>query len=385
MYSALELHKEIFQGLQTVDAFTQDMFLPEELDFHLNKQQDNFINELLDEGFADRQIRLDYIQNLIVKNKSLPVYISPLSFYYESGAVTSLLPGNYKHHLSTRVKVRKTADCAALVENDTEVSYYMTTVKLETKLTTSPYYSKVEFIRIEENNDETLLASLTNDVTQEKSDINNIMRKLVYEASKESNTVEYYLGKYADSVRQGNTLADNAIQIITPVNTQTYKIITYTIDGSIDKESLGVGTDVDNTSFTTRTTETWDLEATDAGGVLLNVVGEPKITPTELLDNKEVYERQQNVFYFPKPDNPHTLIADGIIFNYYGNSFLVEEAIIDYIRNPQLISLADSKGCELSESAARLIANRTIEYLKLAIENPSYREVLQHNEIRESK
>ena len=39
MRSALELHKEVIQGLQTVDAFSQDMFLPEEFDLHLNKQQ----------------------------------------------------------------------------------------------------------------------------------------------------------------------------------------------------------------------------------------------------------------------------------------------------------------------------------------------------------
>ena len=69
--SPLELHIEVLQGLQKVDGFQQDMFLPEELDLQLNKQQGRFIEKLTNKEFQDRQIFLDYVKNIIVKNYPL--------------------------------------------------------------------------------------------------------------------------------------------------------------------------------------------------------------------------------------------------------------------------------------------------------------------------
>ena len=352
MYAVLELHKEVLQGLQTVDAFSQDMFLPEEIDFHLNKQQDSFISEMLDEGFADRQLRLDYVQDIIVSSKTLPVYISSGAHYYEPGAVVSYLPGNYKHLLSTRVKVREGVDCSELEETTEDITYYITSVALNTNLSTGSYYSRVQFIRINEDQSEDILVDLKNSAVEESDDIKDIMEMLVFEANKESNTVEYYLGKYPDTIRQGNIIADNVIQILIPTNTVTYKIITYKTDGSEDVDS-------GSTALIAKTTKTWDA-------TILSEAAPAERTSAVNLDSKEKDERTQNVFYASKSIEPHINLADGIISTYYTN-FLPEEIYIDYIRNPQLISYSESKGCELSNSAARLIANRVIEYLKLVI------------------
>lgn len=368
MRAALELHKEILQGLQTVDAFSQDMFLPEEIDFHINKQQDSFINELLDEGFADRQLRLDYIQDLIVKNKALSVFISPTAFYYESGAVTSFLPGNYKHLLSTRTGVRRTEDCSEVIETLETKEIYLSFLKLDTNATTAPYYSKVELVRILANQDEEIAAS-TIVGAEEKDDTYLIVRNILYQANNKYENVEVYWEKYAGAERQGNIKLDNFI-IIDEDEDIRYKLVIYTANG-----------DVQNEVIVTPVTQEVEVYTEDS----LEDLAAIEYTSTTLLDNKEVYERKQNVFFLPKILQPHTLLSDGILFNYFGEKFIIEEVLIDYIREPQPISLIANQGCELSLSGTRVVANRTIEYLKLAIENPSYRQVLQHNQIRDQK
>lgn len=368
MRAALELHKEVLQGLQTVDAFSQDMFLPEEIDFHLNKQQDIFVNELLDEGFADRQLRLDYIQDLIVKNKPLPVFISPTAFYYESGAVTSFLPGDYKHLLSTRTGIRATDDCAEIIEKLEEKSKYFSFLELSTTVTVAPYYPRVQLVRILADQSEVIMAD-TSVGAEEKDDTYLVIKNILYQANKKLIDVEAYWEKYAGSERQGN-IKLNTFIITDDDSAIKYKLVIFKDNGDIQNEVV---------------TDPEEQKVEVYPDSVLKPLTKIFYTSTSLLDNKEVYERRQSVFFSPKIQQPHTLLADGVLFNYFGDTFIIEKVLIDYIREPQPISITADQGCELSLSASRIVSNRTIEYLKLAIENPSYKEVLQHNEIRDQK
>ena len=377
MKAALELHKDILQGLQTVDAFSQDMFLPEELDLHLNRMQDSFVNELLDKGFADRQLRLDYIQDLIVKNKPLNVFVSPTSFYYENGAVNSFLPGNYKHLLATRTGVRRTDNCATVEEATEEVSKYFTTLKLSTESTTVPYYNKVEIVKVETDQSRTVVATTSTPIL-DAADTYLIVRNLLFDANAKFIDVEFYWEKYTDTERQGNIEANSFI-IVSDRDT-VYELIVYAIDDTAESTVIGVPIE-QKIEFYTDVILNGDA---DADPVIEGL--EPLFwTSTTLLDNKELYDRRQNIFFFPKAHNPHTALADGILFNYYSGDYIIEKVKIDYIREPQPISLEADQGCELSISGANIIVNRVVEYLKLAIENPIYRDVLQHNEIRDQK
>ena len=372
MYPALESHKEVLQGLQNVDAFTQDMFLPEEIDFHLNKQQDSFISEMLDEGFADRQLRLDYVQDIIVQNKTLPVYISSTAPYYESGVAVSYLPGDYRHLLSTRVKIREGVDCDTLLETLEDITYYVSNVPIATNLTVGPYYARVKFVRINADQSETVIIDLKNSGVAEPEDVKNIMEMIAFTANKDSNTTEFYLGKYPDSLKSGNIIADTTLQVLAPDNTIKYKIVTYKPDKvTIDVEVLA------GSAMNLRTTKKWETD------MLANLAPATKIAAINL-DNKEIHERKKNAFTGSNPREPHIGISDGILSTYY-TTFLPEEVTIDYLRKPQVISLAEGKGCELATSAARIISNRVVEFLKLVIENPSYREVIGHNEKRDIK
>ena len=191
MRSALELHKEVIQGLQTVDAFTQDMFLPQEIDFHLNKQQDSYVNELLDKGFSDRQLKLDHVQDLVVKNKTLDIFLSPTAFYYEGGAINSFLPGDYKHLLDTRVNVRAGEKCADVTEAVEKTNIYFSFLELTTNKTTPDFFSKVELIRIEADQSEVVIA-IAEFPVPEVDDTYLIVRNLIYQANKQLNITEVY-------------------------------------------------------------------------------------------------------------------------------------------------------------------------------------------------
>lgn len=374
MYPVLELHKEIFQGLQTVDAFSQDMFLAEEFDFHLNKQQDTYVNELLDDGFADRQVKLDHIQDLVVKNKSLPVFNSPSSFYYEVGAIVSYLPGNYKHLLTSRAKVRNTLNCASLVESMVDYTQTFHFLELKTDLSSGPYFSKVELISMLDGL-ETVIASVSIPV-QEKEDTHTIVQNILFQANKKATDINVYWEKYTTGKNQGIVKLGHFIihddNFPTPTTTVGYKIRTYQENGTtLDVETFE--------TFAPSIVKVWNTDEWDSETTLVSASQQIN---TVILDNKDLYNRRTNAFFLSKANEPHTNISDGLIFTYYGDKFLIEQIVVDYIREPQPISLSANQGCELSDSAARLVANRVIEYLKLVIENPNYKEVVGHNEIR---
>jgi len=335
---------------------------------------DSFINELLDKGFADRQLRLDYVQDLIVKNKSISVFTSPNAYYNEPGAVFSYLPGDYKHLLSSRAKVRPAVDCDALVSASEDYVQTFHFLKLATNLSTPDYYTKVELIKINADQSETLIATVSMPV-KETEDIYLIIKNLLYQANKGSNTVEYYWEKFSNGDRQGEIKLGQIIikddSIPAPTVSFGYKLVTYDADG------LAVDNEIFET-FQAYTVKNWTVDS-------LAELDTGDYASTVLLDNQEVYKRKDNVFFLPKVQEPHSNVSDGILTTYYGSNFIVENLMIDYIRVPQPIALDLEQGCELSESGSRIVANRAIEYLKLLIENPNYKEVLGHNEIREQK
>ena len=57
--------------------------------------------------------------------------------------------------------------------------------------------------------------------------------------------------------------------------------------------------------------------------------------------------------------------------------------VIDLIRIPRQISLSLNQISELGGNAPDIIVDRTVEYLKLAIENPAYQAVLNDNKTRD--
>ena len=369
--TALDLHIEVLQGLQKVDSFQQDMFLPEEIDLHLNKQQDRFIESMFNRGFEDQQVRLDYIKNLIVKNLSLPIIqnqeLLDNADKLQSGYVT--IPSDYLHLVSDRSRLAIPEKCNNVLQQANYIDYQENYAVLELPKpgNTTPFYENFE-IRI--NNVSVYKTSLT--LTDPdyisvlvKDVLDNINLDKFTTLSKRKVYWEYFRGEYYPNafIFVKDIKEDQAVSAIGFPNS-------FTIETDFAKSIAAIKSNTFKVVDRDYPFNNQEEKYTRA------------LVENKLSENSEIYEFRKNVFYNPSAEEPQSMIAGGRIYTYGGNSFIITDTVIDYVRKPRQISLALNQGCELSGTAPRLIVDATIEYLKLVIENPSYQAVLQDNQIR---
>lgn len=105
----IEMHRAVDLGLQKVSSYQFDNFLPEEIDFFLNKMQDRFVKDVISKwgdpkrlGFEAIQKRLDDIRVLITDAES--------SFIGESYEDSASLPADYCYAVNLRAKIYE-KDC----------------------------------------------------------------------------------------------------------------------------------------------------------------------------------------------------------------------------------------------------------------------------------
>ena len=378
--TALDLHIEVLQGLQKVDSFQQDMFLPEEIDLQLNKQQDRFIEQLTNQKFQDRQVRLDYIKNLVVKNKKLPLYI-PLTTdnNYEENMQFGVLPSDYLHIVSDRTEVTSRKSCKDIVYTPGQTVENLQVLKFPDPVidpATSTYYLGLE-ISVDTTTDilyksrfdeDPLDISQGSKITNPEEIgiiIKDILENINMGTYGENDRVywEYYKGEYYP---------------------RSFIIITNGVQPQLKITAF------DNTD-TPLGSELGTLQSTPVlptvRATVLSGISSPDTPVTRLIENKmseadELYEFRKNVFYTPVKEEPHSTLSGDYLYLYREPSFILTDLTIDYIRKPRQISLLLDQGCELAGSAPRLIVDATIEYFKLVIENPSYQGILQDNQIR---
>jgi hypothetical protein len=101
-----EMHTAVDLGLQKVSSYQYDNFLPQEIDFFLNKMQDRFIKDVFSKwgdnkrlGFEAIQKRLDDIRMLITKAES--------SFGQSSYEDFASLPDDYCYAVNLRANIYK--------------------------------------------------------------------------------------------------------------------------------------------------------------------------------------------------------------------------------------------------------------------------------------
>lgn len=373
--TALDMHIEVLQGLQKIDSFQQDMFEPEEVDLQLNKQQDRFIEQLVNEEFQDKQIRLDYIKNIVVKNRKVQLFVPGVTDPdFESNMVYGLLPENYIHLVSDRSQVSYST-AAGLCESfpdigTTDYIEYMSVVPFPTTtLTEPPYYNKFEILidGIVAPVFETGYEINTNNFEgfQEVSEISPLVDEVLFNQLPGKPDTRVYWERY-----RGAYYPNSFIFVSEDITPAFALIRVY--------EPTGVGVEAQSQSnFTGTTYQVYDQVAISEVDSLVQRYAENK-----LAEGDELYEFSKNNFYKPQRKEPHSNIADDVIRLYREDSFLITDLIIDYIRKPRRISLSLNQGCELAGTAPRLIVDGAVEYFKLIIENPAYQGILQDNQLR---
>lgn len=374
MYTAaLEYHIAVLQGLQKVAAYTDDMFSPEEIDMHLTKQQNRLVEEIVNKRFTDLQVGLDYIRPLITKNKQLQVFLpQPADVGYEASMVYATLPAKYLYLVSDRSGVVTSTDaalCADISAYKTNPAFqsnyteYVAAVPMVTSTATNaPYFYNFKMIITKAGNPIPQLtpAGLQNIQSSRSgfSVINYVLENFSF------SEVSIYWEKYRDFYYPNSFVLVTTDSTITKVDLTTTK--------SPSDLSSG-GSSTANFAGTTYKVPLY----TAIPGYTLDY------SSNTLMELDDLYNQMNNVFYRPVPNNPKTVLSNQILYGYESKSFLISNLVIDYVRIPRQISLSLNQVSELGGNGPDVIVDRTVEYLKLAIENPSYQAVLTDNKTRD--
>jgi hypothetical protein len=363
--TAFEMHLEVLQGLQKVDGFQQDIFLPEEIDLHLNREQDRLVATLFNKEFEDKQLRLDYIKNIVTKNRQLEVYVpDPNEYGYEPNMVYGVLPNDYLHLVNDRSLVTfSTAPglCVDLgsVLTETVTERFAILPVPESSLSTGPYYKNFRLVATIGGSDVVLYtapAVLQNQPGKEG--IYSIIRNIT-----EYNFTGYtfYWERYRDMYYP------NSFIILTD-NTNVSQF-TFASDRQDDSPDVSI----------TEPVQTLDYLQYDDTAVLEIASRVNTEVENRLVEADDMYELRKNVFFRTSKKEPVSSIDKGFIRIYREKNFIVTALTIDYIRRPRQISLHLNQSCELAGNAPRLIVDGCIEYIKRIIENPAYRVMQEDN------
>lgn len=372
--TTLELHIEVLQGLQKVDAFRQDMFEPPEVDLHLNKQQDRFIDDLFGKEFEDRQIRLDYVRALIVKNHKLqviePTQASPL---YEPGMIYAVLPPDYLYLVNDRSKLGLSqVFCADVtdVRSTEELQEHVSVLPFPLSTRTDPpFYNTFQIFKTEAAVEEaiytapTALTGYLTDPNAKYMVINNSLESMNRSLG---TTTRVYWESYRGQYYQNSYIfvRDNA-------DWTQVRAVAYNDDDpvTIDNET--------NAGFTQNDYQSPIFDPDQ-------VEDESNIwVDNGMTEGDKLYDLPKNVYYQSSKQEPISAMSTDFIHVYDDKSFIIREVAIDYVRKPRQISLLLDQSCELTSASARAnIVDKTVQYMKLLIENPAHREFLQDNLIK---
>tara|TARA_R100001086_G_scaffold240206_3_gene166112 strand:- start:1008 stop:2141 length:1134 start_codon:yes stop_codon:yes gene_type:complete len=369
--SPLELHIEVLQGLQKVDGFQQDMFLPEEIDLQLNKQQGRIVEKLTNKEFQRTQIFLDYIKNIIVKNWDMPALTVPtnasdplLEPGHEPQMVYGVLPTNYLHLISDRSTIYQRLDCAEVEDADLPTETY-TERQIRIALATvaeANKYVDVTFTNV--STGEVVFSGAEYLLRGEL--ISSILKNF---KDPDHPDARIYWERYRNEYR-----ADQFI-IVLPGSGITD---TYSLGYDEDPISGGAGSPVSANSNNIGDVTFTQIQQSPAAATYEF----KEITENKLVEGDDLYKFRKNKFYKPYKLEPHSTLVDQFLIAYRDKSFIITDLTIDYIRKPREISLVLDQGCELAGEAPRIIVDKTVEYFKLVIENPAYRGIVQDNELR---
>ena len=371
--TVLEQHIEVLQGLQKVDAYKQDMFQAPEIDLQLNKQQDRFIDDLFGKDFQDRQMRLDFIRPLIVKNHKL-ISITPVSseLIYEPDMVYGILPPDYLYRVNDRSQVGQSSvscqDLSSLIET-TEITEYISALPFPiTTLAVPPYYNTFEIAKTEDALESIIYTSptaFTGYLTDKEAKYMIINNSLESMNRTLGPTTRIYWESYRGAYHANSYIFVRDTDAWTQVKATAYKP---TDPVTLDKETIS--------SFTDNLYQKTDFKSGTENTTL-------KYVDNQMTEGDKIYELNKNIYYKTDAQEPISAMSADFIHIYKNKSFIIREVVIDYVRKPRQISLLLDQSCELSSVTARAnIVDKTIEYMKLLIENPVYREFQRDNIIK---
>lgn len=347
-----EMHIDINQQLQRIDASAQDWFEPEELDLAIYREMVRFIKTHYNpagnryfEGFENSTKRIQDLRHLIV-----PSY-TDITFVSEEDDKLVKFPFPSDHMLLTRVRPRSNyVECSSSISTSVgsvEFSY--------ADLFFDMFYSKnsissfdIEVVFSGGGTQSILSSSFKNNLSVYSfpEDWPYFLRALIDDASA-NYTYEVRWESYKNVYEKDKLIVETG---------DTATSVKLTVDGNVTQD---VSTKKSNPKYYSFTGEEGTLKFEYVRG-----------SYSQLHDIDMLLE---DPFNTTRPKKPLFTIRNNYIEFYVDEDFYVDSARIDYIRWPKRVSRNRNQDCELPESTHDEIVANTVAHLSGVIADQRYK------------
>lgn len=374
--TVLEMHHAVEQGLQKVASNSFDTFLPEEIDFALNKMQERFVKQRFffasdpkRQGLHGSQKRVDDLRVLTVLDYLDTVVTPNPARNYEDFD----LPTDYMFLINSRVNILYD-DC-----------------KIDPELVSNGTFSTTSDWTLGDGTDDRW--AISNSQLQHSAGSGSSYQEAASQVLEEVRTGETYLITFilqrpgSSAGYNGNFTVSLGSPITGGINTSL------TFDYNAAAVAAGSATIYQSTSLDSSGNNTIEKQielqalsdqaaitftpSQDFDGVLKNVsVKRIKEIGLRIVEPDDAYNILGNPFA-TATDQSAFGIVNGTNIKVFRNtknnkSYLLKSLRADYIRTPVEISLSSNVDCELADHTHQEIVDLTVKHLLEATESQRY-------------
>lgn len=340
-----EMHMELNQSLQKVAANKTRKYLTEEIDWVLNKIQNEYIRTKLKPkdggGYSIDELDVDAIRSLL-KKKTIDAFIKPS----EDGYFCPL-PADYTYLISDASITNDLCGREAILDNKT---LYITWLKASKSVKNSaPYYQAVD-MAIDTVNTLNIPANLGQPNQykgyQRPEDISFLVDWIQDYYNKQ--LISCTWEKYGHLYKPGCF---------------GFPSTTGLLPATLSYDGIPV------TAITTQTIALKIHTKMDGSGISAN----------RLSSSEKVANMRDTAFYKSSARTPISELIGNTLFIYADTSFIVSSCEVTYIRKPQPISLALGSDCELAPEVHYAICDLAAEYIMGTIGDGNQRSLIERD------
>lgn len=358
-----EMHFAVEQGLQKVGSNSFDTFLPEELDFALNKMQERFIKQRFwsksdpkQSGYYGTQKRIDDLRVLTVLDYTDDVLTPDIYADHEDFD----LPTNYLFLINSRAKILH-SDCQIDPELITNGDFSTATDWKLGDGTEDKWTIANGYIKHTPGH-----ASSTEPMSQpiRISKGNKYLISIIVEGAAGGATT--YAGTFTISLGPpGEPFKGNTSPTFDFFTNDYPRPFYQSTHATVAKQFI-LEANADNVSFQINPSNDYD-------GRLDKISVRPiKEIPLRIVEPDDAYNLLESPFSKSSHKSPMGVISDTFIKVFTDKRFLLKGVALDYIRVPSEIALSSNQDCELAEHTHQEIVDLTVKHLLEATEAPRY-------------
>lgn len=332
-----EMHIEVEQSTQQIASNRGRGFLPEEIDWILNKMQERFISSCIvpkkdgSGGFEVSQAHADYIRMLITQ-KTLTPYIQPHGY-------SCFLPGNYRNLLADSSYTYNLCNTVAVHPVTPETLFITKQNQYKSEKEARPFYETMELQMPGITLSLTNITAGVNDQYAGLSEVDDwsfIVPLFLYYGNQTKDLYWEYLGN------------------------SYYKGAYITVDTEEPEGAVGITVDGDDHMNGVTSTVIMQKHVNVNSSIVNN-----RLCPSDLIPALNQSHYRKTAYYSPISE-----LSGSYLLVYANDSFIVTGVNVVYVRKPRPISLSLGSDCELAgEKTHQIICDFATEYIKGTVQN----------------